>query len=454
MNERGWAAILRKRDTDFGSGFRSAFGSLKALASTWRKRNPLGFLSSFARSMNVKVSREWSWAMTSPGYVHETINGSQFPFNQLQTEVNIPRPGKMKSTLEELLGREVSAEELDMATEWSFAHELFEAHHFNIRREMLGIPAKAMSTESLTALEKAGDFTMFSQYDEVARPWSKRLREAFNPRTGTGSHMSMAVIGDEALYAASRGEKHFRFFKELREREAEAMYNAIGSSHGEGLTAEMLPHLDYIRNTRKVYESVERKWLPRLSGKLGKLPPEGAAFNPISGLHPGDGLAKSIIQENTPFGSMKDRFKMFLQMSGLQKALTKGTFVKALGAPGGFGKAELFKTLVEGKEMHYVKKTLFDNAILGEKGVQAALESEASAMAILGGDYGAPTLYGTTKKTSRLRQLFGGSKENAIFMEYIPGQTLEERIGAGQMSISPEQHQMLRETVSHAAIEG
>jgi serine/threonine protein kinase len=148
----------------------------------------------------------------------------------------------------------------------------------------------------------------------------------------------------------------------------------------------------------------------------------------------------------TPHGSKIDALKLMAQGEKVlpAKFFKSGKLIKQLGEPGAYGSASLYSGTYQGKKYAYVKKVFHKagpGTILGEEALANMAEREAQTMIALRDVPGVPKIYGYT--TSKNQSVFARAKsailgrpaENAIFMEYVPGKTLDQFMyGGGKVS--------------------
>jgi hypothetical protein len=384
LKHGGMAQKKRREMTDFGSGWRRLFGGIKNVGNitaehfnslmdkkaTWANQADkllnLPFVGKFLGDVATGI-REGAWTYFLPG---------------LKPTVVLNKPNMMQVAAHYGLNK-LEAERIMPVIRM---HELSEAQHGPLL-------LKHFVNKNPTA----------SILDQT-----NYLKE----RT-ISSHYSMAVIGDEALAAASLGSETFAAMKKFR-------YSEI-SKVGD---------YDYEKRTKKIYESVEKKWLPKLAQKnaaIAAIPGRDDAYNTISGLLHG-GFAQAMRKKFTPFGSGWDPlrnlvaehlgqgqeiFQNFTRSKGFQEALSKGKIVKELGA-GAFGEAHLMETTINlgGKEhpFQYVRKTPLQTR-------PDKVIAEVKAMHTMS-DLNAPNVYGV-------------NKEYQVFMEHFKGELAHKIMNRG-----------------------
>lgn len=171
-----------------------------------------------------------------------------------------------------------------------------------------------------------------------------------------------------------------------------------------------------------------------------RIPRENDGYQTIDGMHPGNrGMATGLIRRNTPFGSKIDRVKVFAEMAGMdtEKFLSSSIFQKALSeskvlgkiGEGGFGKIYLRETSWQGEAFKFVEKVPQKSGnAFDEQLYRTSIAEEARNLKLIGDTPSIPSLYNYDQKKS------------SIFMEYIPGQTLEketDRMMKAGLSLPP-----------------
>lgn len=238
----GEAEKMRRILTDFGSGWQAVFGGIKNLAKTKRGRI-LPALQKWVKGQNAIRGTKGLMG----GVDIETGRGI-FQFNKKEANQAMKAMG---------LGFFERRRMMPVI----YAHEVSEMHH-GIR-----------GLKRVKALQ-----ARYSQ-DELVKMYEMgQIRES-----AIGSHLSSAVIADEALIAGVMGPKTFEAAKKFRFAELERVQKAIMTAERKiadvhaGRTAASRDVLEqaiktkadlqkYVDRTRKIYSGVERKHLHRFDG--------------------------------------------------------------------------------------------------------------------------------------------------------------------------------------------
>lgn len=389
LKHGGWAQRKRRALTEFGSGWRGLFGGIKNVG----KQTAEELESVMAKAPGVdQVSSVLGLAFK--GLVTEQEPKGAITFTRPNLRLKPVVFFNKKQTQSILKDFGMSSAESEKIMPIVRMHELSEAHHgVQIIKHKLSVSPRSTEDELLAHIKAR----------EVGQ-----------------SHHSMAVIGDEALAAASLGRDVFNTMKKFRYEDIRRM----SASEPE-----------YARKTRKVYESVEKKWLDKLSsGNSAKNPIAGRddAYNTISGLLHG-GFAQKMRKKFTPFGSGWDPlrnlvadnigkgpsvFQEFIRSKGFSEALTKGKIVKELGQ-GAFGEAHLMETTIKvGEQSHtlqYVRKTPLAEGF--DKVIPEAKATHAMS------DLNAPNIYAVDKERRTYMEFFKGKLAHHVMLK---GGAIEE----------------------------
>ena len=326
MSEQGFAARLRKRNTDFGSGFRDTVNAGKALiqATEVLGEREIGQLARVARRRTVGEFASLVGAeRTSDTFIVETGGAMNVMKEARAKELGMPSISSLgKPNLR--YGAVYLSEEGPVESFGRVFENVGDVARARLK-ELAGNKKQLKSflktDEGKGALQQSRDFFSFLTKLRRLSPEGKEVVEkttAFHEGAEllAGAHIPVSD-------AAMLNKMHPMFQHRLALPAEELFLRRYGNREAYDLFASMRKTTDpwyggYHAGTSgfstKGLESTEERLLSDLS-----IPSRGHGFNPIEGLHPGNGLAKNIIQENTPFGSVKDKMKVFFDLFRRQK---------------------------------------------------------------------------------------------------------------------------------------
>jgi endonuclease YncB( thermonuclease family) len=427
LRHGGIAGATRSRNTDFGSGLKDIFGGW---AKLWQTP---------AHEVKKQIA---SWVKTSSPIV-----------KNLEMPISAGISSRGPSIFFHKKGLRNIQEHIGSAPAYSiFVHEVSEATYITQLMSAVkeSIQAKPRSVfQRIKSVFKSKKVIEQELHIESLR----ELATLTDNLKRFGSHLSPAVISDEALLSLKLGGRRgLARMRAFRQKEIGNIRSAMAIAERENPGAVghfFKDERNYIERVEKIYDRVEKHWIPKMGEPVDRL--EGMSEV---------GLASARRKKKTAFGSKYDLIRDFvkagqsyeelLASETFKRSLAKGSVVKKLGE-GLYGKVHLMRGEYEGKSFQYIRKTLHEDVdqrvadFLVEGGItdpELISRYEAGKSLAREGETLTKLSHTETIPSSYAFQ------QNALYMEKMEGTTLAayKRVLGDSVPLPPEAAKQLLRT--------